>query len=259
MKLIADLHTHTVACGHAFSTVEENVRAAKRAEILVLAITEHGPSLPGGPHHYLLGAMSTIPPYIEGIRILRGAELNIISSRGKLDLDQERISRLDLLLAGFHAGTPYQGKSRDENTQALCNVMENPYLDIIAHPDNPAYPLDYKEVVRKAVAEEILLEINVSSLKTSHPGRENGRKNCLEFLALGKKEGLHIAVGSDAHISYAVGQFQAATRLLDETDYPPELILNYSQEGLEEFLEKRPERINKKLKSGSLKKRKGRR
>ncbi len=252
MKLIADLHTHTVACGHAFSTVEENIRAARRAEMLVLAITEHGPSLPGGPHHYLLGAMSTIPAYIEGIRVLRGAELNIISSSGKLDLDQDRMSRLDLVLAGFHAGTPYPGNGRDENTQALCSAMENPYLDIIAHPDNPAYPVDYKEVVQKAVTEEIHLEINVSSLKTSHPGRENGRQNCLDFLALGKKEGLPIAVGSDAHISYAVGELQAATKLLDEVNYPPELILNYSREGLETFLEKRPERVKKKLESGFL-------
>ncbi len=249
MKIVADLHTHTVACGHGFSTVEENVQAAKRAGLLAVAITEHGPSIPGGPHHYLMGAMTQIPPRAEGLRILRGAELNIINTKGKLDLDLERMSLLDLVLAAIHPGTPYRGETSEEHTTALCSAMENPYLDILAHPDNPGYPLDYKKVVQKAVAEGVLLEVNNNSLNTGHPGRKNGRENCLEFLEIGKKEGLQIAVGSDAHISFSVGKMHKALLLLEEVNYPRELILNHSLEAIENFLEQKKKRIQNKLRN----------
>ncbi len=247
MKLIADLHTHTVACGHGFSTVQENVFAAQKAGLSVLGITEHGPSIPGGPHHYLMGAMLQIPPEVENLWILRGAELNIINTSGELDLDRDRMSRLDIVLAAIHPGTPYDGKSKEEHTQALCAAMENPYLDILAHPDNPGYPLDYKTIVRKAIAEGILLEVNNNSMNTAHPGRKNGMDNCRAFLEIGKKEGLQVAIGSDAHISFSVGKMEKAIKLLEETGYPEELILNRSRETIEEFLEERKKRIHKKL------------
>jgi len=247
LKPVADLHTHTVACGHGFSTVRENVLAAKKAGLLVLGITEHGPTIPGGPHHYLLGAMLQIPSQVDNIRILRGAELNIVDIQGQLDLDERRMSRLEIVLAAFHPGTPYRGKSQEENTMAICNAMENPYLDILAHPDNPEYPVDFKKVVKKAISEDVYLEVNNNSLNTNHPGRKNGRKNCLEFLKIGKKEGLKIALGSDAHISFSVGKMQKAISLLEEINYPEELVLNRSLETIESFLEKRLQRIKKKL------------
>ncbi len=249
MKLIADLHTHTVACGHGFSTVQENVFAAQKAGLSVLGITEHGPSIPGGPHHYLMGAMLQIPPSVGNLRILRGAELNIINTSGELDLDRDRMSRLDIVLAAIHPGTPYDGKSQEEHTRALCAAMENPYLDILAHPDNPGYALDYKKIVRKAMAEGVLLEVNNNSMNPTHPGRKNGLANCQEFLTIGKKEGLRVTVGSDAHISFSVGKMEKAIKLLEEIGYPEELILNCSREGIEDFLEERQKRIQKKLKT----------
>ncbi len=48
MKPIADLHVHSVASGHAFSTIEETCRQAKKKELELVAITNHGPALPGG-------------------------------------------------------------------------------------------------------------------------------------------------------------------------------------------------------------------
>ena len=46
MKLIADTHTHTIASNHAYSTVLENIEAAKERGLLYLAMTEHGPNMP---------------------------------------------------------------------------------------------------------------------------------------------------------------------------------------------------------------------
>jgi putative hydrolase len=71
MEIIADMHTHTVASGHAYSTVNELAQAARAKGLKALAITDHGPTLPGGPHLYHFGAMRFIPTLIDGVRIFR--------------------------------------------------------------------------------------------------------------------------------------------------------------------------------------------
>ena len=46
-KVLIDAHTHTVASGHAYSSLQEMAKAAADMELEVLGITEHGPSVPG--------------------------------------------------------------------------------------------------------------------------------------------------------------------------------------------------------------------
>jgi len=47
MKPLIDAHTHTVASGHAYSSLQEMAKAAADKGLQVLGITEHGPSVPG--------------------------------------------------------------------------------------------------------------------------------------------------------------------------------------------------------------------
>src|SRR5512146_3220126 len=56
LKIVADMHTHTIASGHAYSTVNELAHAAAAKGLAAMAITDHGPALPGGPHLYHFGA-----------------------------------------------------------------------------------------------------------------------------------------------------------------------------------------------------------
>ena len=48
MHTIADLHTHTLVSQHAYSTLYENIQAAREADFYALAITDHGPGMPDG-------------------------------------------------------------------------------------------------------------------------------------------------------------------------------------------------------------------
>ena len=52
MQFIADLHIHSIASGHAYSTVNENAKAAADRGLQLIALTDHGPKMPGGPHLY---------------------------------------------------------------------------------------------------------------------------------------------------------------------------------------------------------------
>lgn len=52
MQIEVDSHTHTVASGHAYSTLTENAAAAAAQGIKLLAVTDHGPQMPGAPHFW---------------------------------------------------------------------------------------------------------------------------------------------------------------------------------------------------------------
>ena len=52
MKFLTDLHIHTVASGHAYSTIEEIARAAGEKGLEIIAITDHTAGMPGGAHDF---------------------------------------------------------------------------------------------------------------------------------------------------------------------------------------------------------------
>jgi putative hydrolase len=233
MKLLADLHTHTIASGHAYSTINELAQAAAAKGLRGLALTDHGPALPGGPHRYHFCAMRFIPRSIAGVRIFRGVEANILNQEGGLDLDQGVLGDLDFVLAGLHEGCGFCGRGIDMNTQAVLAAMENPRVKCISHPGNPVFPLHYQEIVQGALRTGTALEINNSSLGLSRKGSSG---NCMQIARLCAASGAQVLVGSDAHISQGVGVFDDALKLIAGAGIAEEQVLNASWERLLAFL-----------------------
>lgn len=81
-----------------------------------------------------------------------------------------------------------------------------------------------------------LLEINNHSLA---PERKKAvaRDNNLAILRLCKKYEVPIILGSDAHISFQIADYDRIYPLLEETDFPDELIMNYSPQRFFDYLE----------------------
>ena len=233
MKIIADLHTHTIASGHAYSTVNEIALAASQIGLQAVALTDHGPALPGGPHRYHFCAMRFVPRTIAGVRVFRGVEANVLDELGTLDLDQTVLEELDFVMAGLHENCGFCGSDVDRNTRALLAVMANPRVKCISHPGNPVFPLHYEEVVRGALATGTALEINNSSLSLSRKGSSD---NCAKIARLCAELGAPIMIGSDAHISQGVGVFDDALRLVAEAGIVEEQVVNASLERLLAFL-----------------------
>ena len=50
MKIYFDMHTHTTASGHAFSTFKENVEEAAAKGLFALGMSDHAPAMPGSAH-----------------------------------------------------------------------------------------------------------------------------------------------------------------------------------------------------------------
>ena len=78
MKIALDVHTHTLASGHAFSTLQEMARAAADKGLEVLGITEHSPGIPGTCDPIYFRNLHVVPRRMYGIELLLGAEINII-------------------------------------------------------------------------------------------------------------------------------------------------------------------------------------
>lgn len=234
MRIIADLHTHTLASGHAYSTINELATAAAQIGLKAIAVTDHGPALPGGPHRYHFCAMRFIPERIAGVRILRGVEANILDTTGGMDLEQGLLEQLDFVLAGFHENCGYCGSDIERNTEALLAVMRNPRVKCISHPGNPVFPLHYERVVLAAVETGTALEINNSSLSLSRKGSSG---NCEKIARLCAEAGAPIMIGSDAHISQGVGVFDDALALIARAGIKEAQVMNASYERLFSFLE----------------------
>ncbi|MBQ5869892.1 MAG: PHP domain-containing protein, partial [Lachnospiraceae bacterium] len=149
MKDFVDLHTHTIASGHAYGTISEMIHAAALKELPVFGISDHAPSMRGTMDEVYFWCFKTIPRYVEGVRVLFGCELNIMDYKGTIDLSEKALKRLDYTIASLHDLCLPFG-TRDENTSAILGAMENPYVKIIGHPDDSRYPLDLEAVVRGA-------------------------------------------------------------------------------------------------------------
>lgn len=224
MHFVADLHTHTVASGHAYSTVLEIAQAASDKGLEMIAVTDHGPSMPGGPHPYHFGNLSIIPSHLFGVRMLKGVEANVMDQNGTLDLDEYRLSRLDIVLAGLHALCA-PSASVEENTRMMIRTMRNPWVDVIVHPGNPDYLVDIERVVRAAVEYDVALEVNNSSLTGA---RQGSMPHCNAIAMMARHYGAKLMAGSDSHFAYSVGDFGAAGALLAENRILPEKVLNTS-------------------------------
>ncbi len=233
-----DLHVHTNVNPHAFSTLEENVRAASKKGMKVIAITNHGPELQDTPHWWHLSNMVILPEIIEDVRVLKGVEANILNENGDIDVSDKICHKLDIVLAGFHAIDRYgEIGIREKNTNAVINLMKKQKADIIVHLGNPIFPIDYEKVVEVAKQQNIALEVNNTSLNGKT--RIGSEKNCKILLELAKKKGCYISLGTDSHYSGQIGVFDKAIKLIESVDYPEELIINSSIEQLEKFLELR--------------------
>ncbi|HCX65818.1 MAG TPA: phosphatase [Eubacteriaceae bacterium] len=228
MKIVLDTHTHTIACNHAYSTIEDNAKAAKDKGLELICITEHGPSMPGGPHKYFFANIKVVPPILHGVKVLKGIEANILDFNGKIDLPSKYENRMEIVLAGLHNMVLSPG-SKMENTKAVIKTMENPLVDIIVHPGNPAYELEYTDIVQAAKDTNTFLELNNSSFVHS---RKGSYPNCHYLAQLCMDQGVVVSLGSDAHFAADVGAFSKVDLMIEELNFPEKLIVNTSIEKL---------------------------
>ena len=230
--LVLDIHTHTVASGHAYGTVRENALAAKEKGLVGLGVSDHAPGLPGTCEPIHFSNLKAIPRELYGVHMYFGVENNVLND-GTLALTSRYLQRLDYGIVGIH-GTCYTDQGTEKNTENLISCMRDPKTFFVSHPDDGTWPLDYERVVLAAKELGVALEVNNADV------RGGWKKNCIGniriFLELCMRYRTNVYVGSDAHDPSQVGRFDEAVALLDSVGFDEDLILNNSEEKFRDFI-----------------------
>ncbi|SCY72109.1 phosphatase [Alkaliphilus peptidifermentans] len=237
MNFVLDVHCHSIASGHAFSTVMEMASFAASVDFQLLALTDHGPAMPGAADSLYFRNLKAIPKKIAGVEILKGVEVNILDYDGKLDLPECVLMEMDFVIASFHRPC-IKPSTIEENTRVLRKLMEKPYIHMIGHPGNPSFPIDIKSLVSGAKETSTLIEINNSSLKPDS-FRVGSSKNCYEILEECFSQQTPVALGSDAHIALEIGNFTMAMKMITDLNVDSNLIANTSVSLLKKVLERK--------------------
>ncbi|HDN97890.1 MAG TPA: DNA polymerase/3'-5' exonuclease PolX, partial [bacterium] len=126
---------------------------------------------------------------IKGIKVLKGMEVDILQD-GSLDYPDKILEELDFVIAAIHQGF------KKNVTERIKKAMENPFVDIIAHPTGrllsgrEGYEVRIEEIMEYAAEMGVALEINAYFDRLD--------LNDINVLKA-KKMGIKLAIGTDAH------------------------------------------------------------
>lgn len=242
-RIAVDAHTHTVASGHAFSTISENCAAAAQQGLYALCMTDHGSRMRGTGTIWAPWSFSQLPPEICGVKVYPGMEFNLWDTEGHLDDYNENVyPHIRFGIASMHRNV-MPILTRDAHTQAYIAALRHPCIDLIGHPGIPAYPVDAEPLVRAVGAAGRMIEINNNSF-VARPGCDG---NCREIALLCMRYDVRVCVDSDAHFAASVGQVSRAMEMLDEIGFPPELIVNLTADRFEAYMREREARMREAL------------
>lgn len=235
MKILADYHTHTIY-SHGKGTIEDNVKVAISKGIEIIGISDHsyGHLTYGIKKDSIFKMREEIDflneKYKNKIKILLGIESNILDDRGNIDYDDKMGSVLDYVMSGYHFGSKptslkcifnhannyifKSNESKEYNTLAVINAMKNNDIFVITHPGDKG-DVYIEEVAKVAKKTNTRLEIN-----SSHKFLNVDQLKKIEHI-----ENTFI-VGSDAHISQNVGNFDLALNTIKESKIDVSLIEN---------------------------------
>lgn len=192
-----DLHTHTNLTDGK-NTLEEMAEAAQKLGYKYIANTDHSKrvTVAGGLDEKQvfenIKRTDKLNENFKDFTILKGIEVDILED-GSLDLSDKVLKELDIVVGAIH----YKfNLSREEQTERILRAMDNPYLNIIAHPtgrlinEREPYDIDLEKIMQKAKENNCILEIN------SQPSRLdlndlNSRK--------AKEMGVKLVISTDAH------------------------------------------------------------
>lgn len=233
-KYVLDCHTHTIASGHAYNTINEMARSAAEKGLKLLGITEHAPAMVGTCNEIYFQNFRALRREKFGVKLLFGAEMNILDTKGTLDLSEWTLPELDVGIASMHPPC-FQSVSREANTEAYINAMREPHVNIIGHPDDGRFPIDPLALVQAAREHHVLLELNNNSLNPKG-FRQDAMENDEQILKYCMKYQVPIILGSDAHVEEDIARYDFAEVLLQKMQFPKELIVNYSVEHFLEFI-----------------------
>lgn len=246
---LCDLHVHTEHSSDATGTIGQAVRAAAERGVEVLAITNHCPELPGSIWHDSLRKLQDMKAQAAaagrkyGLRVLVGAEIEVIDFVGNLNAPDLFIEQCDLVIAAVHwfPGLYYDEQQRPRvnaytrqdvvpmSMKMIVGAVRNRAVDIIAHigyelaaTKQPQrfldQPQDYPELYIQQIATEAAR--GGTAIEINEAGFPDER-----FLRICLEAGCTFALGSDAHEPSKVGRLDWACQMVERLGIGPDRLL----------------------------------
>lgn len=223
-EINGDLHVHTV-WSDGGNSIEEMIKDAQKRGYKYLAICDHSQSLKiagGLSEEKLVEQIEKIKELNEKYKnftILAGSEVDI-KADGSLDYPDELLKKLDIVVAAIH--TRFR-RSRYEMTKRIIKAIQNPHVNILAHPTGrllgvrDAYEVDLDEILKVAKINKIALEIN------AFPERlDLNDINCRKA----KEYGVMISINTDSHITNQLNYMALGVSVARRGWLEPENIIN---------------------------------
>lgn len=192
-----DLQMHTKE-SDGKDTIEDMAEAAKKLGYEHIAITEHSKAvrIANGLDEKRLAEhlkrIDKVNAKLSGFRVLKGVEVDILGD-GSLDLSDDILKECEVVVASVHSRFNMDEK---EMTQRIIRALANRYVNFLGHPtgrlilEREAYKLDLKEVVKAAIDNNVILEIN------AYPDRLDLRD---VDARMAKDMGAKLSISTDAH------------------------------------------------------------
>jgi DNA polymerase (family 10) len=219
-----DTHVHS-DWTDGVDSIEVMARAARARGLEWIVLTDHSPSLGitrGLPPERVAeqrAELERLNGELAPFRILHGTEMEIRAD-GTLDYPDELLAGFDLVVASVHTA---RGQSGERLTQRTLAAIENPHVDVIAHPTgrivNRRDPvsLDWPRVFEAAARTGTALEMNGSP-----------RLDLDDSLARAAQQaGARLTLASDAHRTEELDQLRYAVSIARRAWVAPDAVLNH--------------------------------
>ena len=192
-----DLHVHT-NWSDGRDSIEAMALAARELGYEYLGIADHSGGR--GIAHGLdaerlrqqIGEIRGLNQKISGIHIFSGLEVDIRAD-GSLDMADELLEELDIVTAAVHSGL---NQSEEQMTRRIIGAIENPNVDVLAHPTGRLLPdrepvaVDMEAIFQAAAKTNTRLEINGMPSRLDLKDIHNYRAREL---------GVKLVINTDAH------------------------------------------------------------
>lgn len=146
--------------------------------------------------------------------VLTGAEVDILSPKGRLSLTDDALSQLDYVTCSFHSSLWRAGGNSDPS-KTVCldtynNALTNSHVDTLSHPTINIPPevkasmtsQDWDELFQLMSERQVAFEVNLDSTNlTFNDGRNLDRALLLNAL----NHGVPIVIGFDFHYPHDWG------------------------------------------------------
>lgn len=248
LEMTCDVHTHTIFTRHAYSTIEENVRAAAERGIGLLGSTDHYSRMNFPEHEdgfdlrdfqYFIN-YGDWPRVWHGVRLLHGVEADIVDVEGHLfgydvpvtrtlggnpcpdpsSLKERVFEGCDYVIASIHDRSIADGHDISETTECYVRALEDPKVLILGHTGRSGVPYDLGEVLTVAKEKGKLIEINEHTFDNN----PDATAVCQRIAERCAEMGVMVSAATDAHISWRVGRLDRTRAMLERIHFPQELI-----------------------------------